>query len=89
MFWSGEFFFFINDCFQDLDNNGDFWNRMEIYCRDLTKTYSDVRSNSDPEEGGSGQRTMQNGRKKKPHKMMKYPVRFENYDCNKVSRLKP
>ena len=91
-----ELFFFLNDCFQDLDNNGDFWNRMEIYCRDLTKTYSDVRiisgpmwkpeveSNSDPEDGGSGQRTMQNGRKKKPHKMMKYPVRLshESYVCN-------
>ena len=22
---------------QDLDNNSDFWNRLEIYCRDLTK----------------------------------------------------
>ena len=22
---------------QDVDNNGDFWNRLEIYCRDLTK----------------------------------------------------
>ena len=30
---------------QDVDNNGDFWNRLEIYCRDLTKkgsTYSQV-----------------------------------------------
>ena len=25
---------------QDVDNNGDFWNRLEIYCRDLTKKES-------------------------------------------------
>ena len=33
---------------QDIDNNGDFWNRTEIYCRDLTKKYSDVRIISGP-----------------------------------------
>ena len=33
---------------QDLDNNGDFWNRMEIFCRDLTNQFSDVRIISGP-----------------------------------------
>ena len=33
---------------QDFDNNGDFWNRTEIYCRDLTKKFSDVRVISGP-----------------------------------------
>jgi DNA/RNA endonuclease G (NUC1) len=30
-------------CFyQDFDNNGDFWNRLEIYCRELTKKFNDI-----------------------------------------------
>lgn len=33
---------------QDFDNNGDFWNRTEIYCRNLTKQFSDVRVISGP-----------------------------------------
>ena len=28
---------------QDVDNNGDFWNRLEIYCRDLTKKVGSFR----------------------------------------------
>ncbi len=37
-------------CFplQDFDNNGDFWNRLEIYCRDLTKKFEDVHVISGP-----------------------------------------
>ncbi len=27
---------------QDADNNGDFWNRLEIYCRDLSMNFADV-----------------------------------------------
>ena len=27
---------------QDLDNNSNFWYRLEAYCRSLTKRYSDV-----------------------------------------------
>ena len=37
-----ESFYLSNIVPQDLDNNRDFWNRLEIYCRDLTKTYKDV-----------------------------------------------
>ncbi len=33
---------------QDFDNNGDFWNRLEIYCRDLTKKFSSVHVISGP-----------------------------------------
>ena len=33
---------------QDFDNNGDFWNRLEIYCRDLTKKFEDVHVISGP-----------------------------------------
>lgn len=33
---------------QDFDNNGNFWNRTEMYCRDLTKQFSDVRVISGP-----------------------------------------
>jgi len=35
-------FFLTNIVPQDLDNNGNYWNRLEIYCRELTKLYSDV-----------------------------------------------
>ena len=34
--------------FQNLDNNGDFWNRLEIYCRDLSKDFDSVRVISGP-----------------------------------------
>ena len=33
---------------QDFNNNGDFWNRTEMYCRTLTKQFSDVRVISGP-----------------------------------------
>ncbi len=69
---------------QDIDNNGDFWNRLEIYCRDLTKEFSDVRIISGPlwkpvetaEPEPEQETSLQNGRKRKPYKMMKYPVNF-------------
>ena len=35
-------FYLTNIVPQDLDNNGGYWNRLEIWCRDLTKNYSDV-----------------------------------------------
>eukprot|EP00088_Acartia_fossae_P055333 TRINITY_DN641_c0_g1_i3.p1 TRINITY_DN641_c0_g1~~TRINITY_DN641_c0_g1_i3.p1 ORF type:complete len:441 (-),score=100.24 TRINITY_DN641_c0_g1_i3:69-1391(-) len=35
-------FYLTNIVPQDLDNNGNYWNRLEIYCRELTKQYSDV-----------------------------------------------
>ena len=33
---------------QDFKNNGGFWNRFEMYCRELTKTYGHVRVISGP-----------------------------------------
>ena len=75
---------------QDFDNNGDFWNRTEIYCRDLTKKFSDVRVISGPvwlpldktkqerfdsnEIAGSQPKVLQNGKIRKPHKIVAYPV---------------
>ena len=35
-------FYLTNIVPQDMDNNGGYWNRLEIWCRNLTKTYSDV-----------------------------------------------
>jgi len=35
-------FYLTNIVPQDLENNGNYWNRLEIYCRDLTKLYQDV-----------------------------------------------
>ncbi|KAK3725332.1 hypothetical protein QZH41_008958, partial [Actinostola sp. cb2023] len=37
-----ETFFLSNIVPQDLDNNANFWYRLESYCRTLTKRYSDV-----------------------------------------------
>ena len=37
-----ETFFLSNVVPQDLDNNANFWYRMEAYCRSLAKRYSDV-----------------------------------------------
>lgn len=33
---------------QDYDNNADFWNRMEMYCRDLTAKFRNVWVTSGP-----------------------------------------
>ena len=79
---------------QDFDNNGDFWNRTEIYCRDLTKKFSDVRVISGPvwlpldkekqekfesiESAGSETKVLQNGRPRKPYKMIAYPIIGKN-----------
>jgi len=35
-------FYLSNIVPQDLDNNGNYWNRLEIYCRELTNQFSDV-----------------------------------------------
>ena len=75
---------------QDFDNNGDFWNRTEIYCRDLTKKYSDVRVISGPlwlpldetkenmiqshKLSNSQPKVLKNGRPQRPHKIVSYPV---------------
>lgn len=79
---------------QDFDNNGDFWNRTEIYCRDLTKKFSDVRVISGPlwlplddtkqdlvrshEIFSSQSKVLQNGKPQKPHKIVAYPVIGKN-----------
>ncbi|XP_071102162.1 nuclease EXOG, mitochondrial-like [Haliotis cracherodii] len=41
-------FYLTNILPQDIDNNGGFWNRFEMYCRDLTKKFKDVRVISGP-----------------------------------------
>jgi DNA/RNA endonuclease G (NUC1) len=54
-----ESFYLSNILPQNLENNSGFWNRLEIYCRDLTKKYKGVRIFSGPlnvptkDEGGS------------------------------------
>lgn len=37
-----ETFFLSNIVPQDFQNNGGYWNLMEIYCRELAKKYQDV-----------------------------------------------
>jgi len=41
-------FFLTNVVPQDIDNNGNYWNRLEIFCRDLVKQFRDVRVISGP-----------------------------------------
>ena len=41
-------FYLSNILPQNLENNGGFWNRLEMYCRDLTKKYKGVRIISGP-----------------------------------------
>lgn len=43
-----ETFFLSNVVPQDLDNNSNFWYRVEAYCRSLAKRYSDVYTVSGP-----------------------------------------
>ncbi|XP_014666655.1 PREDICTED: nuclease EXOG, mitochondrial-like [Priapulus caudatus] len=43
-----ETFYLTNILPQDMDNNSGFWNRLELYCRDLTKRFTDVRIISGP-----------------------------------------
>lgn len=53
-----ETFYLSNIVPQNFQNNAGFWNRFEIYCRELTKKFGDVRVISGPltlsnvEEGG-------------------------------------
>ena len=37
-----ESFYLSNVVPQNFENNAGFWNRFEMYCRDLTKRYSSV-----------------------------------------------
>ncbi|XP_074659448.1 nuclease EXOG, mitochondrial-like [Tubulanus polymorphus] len=37
-----ETFYLSNIVPQNMDNNAGFWNRLEMYCRDLTKNFTDV-----------------------------------------------
>ena len=41
-------FYYTNVVPQDLDNNGNYWNRLEIWCRNLVKQYQDVWITSGP-----------------------------------------
>ena len=63
-----ESFYLSNVVPQNLENNAGFWNRFEIYCRDLTKKYSSVYIISGPlvlpQSDESGK------------KFVKYPVGF-------------
>lgn len=55
---------------QDLDNNANFWYRLEAYCRSLTKRYSNVYIVSGP---------LYLPREQDGKKMITYEVRF--YAC--------
>ncbi|XP_078616416.1 nuclease EXOG, mitochondrial-like isoform X2 [Branchiostoma floridae x Branchiostoma japonicum] len=62
-------FFFSNIVPHDIDNNSGFWNRLEMYCRDLTSRFEDVYVLTGPlylptQEG--------------QQKVVKYPVIGEN-----------
>ena len=63
-----ESFYLSNVVPQNLENNAGFWNRFEMYCRDLTKKYSSVYIISGPlvlpQSDESGK------------KFVKYPVGF-------------
>lgn len=41
-------FYLSNIVPQDIDNNAGFWNRFEMYCRDLTNKFDHVRVFSGP-----------------------------------------
>lgn len=43
-----ETFYFTNILPQNIENNTGFWNRLEIYCRELTEKYKNVRVISGP-----------------------------------------
>ncbi|KAG7167754.1 nuclease EXOG, mitochondrial-like [Homarus americanus] len=43
-----ETFYLTNIVPQNFENNGGFWNRFEIYCRDLTQSFKDVWVTSGP-----------------------------------------
>lgn len=80
-----ETFLLTNIVPQDIKNNGDFWNRLEIYCRELTQKYSDVRVISGPlwlpkEAPHELEPLLGNSeRRRKKHKLMTYPVIGANH----------
>ena len=43
-----ESFYYTNIVPQDLDNNSGFWNRLEMYCRELARRFDDVHVISGP-----------------------------------------
>lgn len=57
-----ETFYLSNIVPQNFENNAGFWNRLEMYCRDLTKSFEDVWVVSGPlvlpEVGDDGKKTM-------------------------------
>jgi hypothetical protein len=64
---------------------------MEIFCRGLTGQFSDVRIISGPMwkpevEENPVEETLLNGKKKKPHKIMKYPVKFAITLCSSMEK---
>ena len=82
-------FYLTNIVPQDIDNNGGYWNRLEMWCRDLTKSYSDVwvisgplwlpetsgqTSEASPDSGGDGKR-----KKKSEVRTISYKVLGNNY----------
>lgn len=83
-------FFLTNVVPQDLDNNGNYWNRLEIYCRNLTDKFKDVYVISGPlwlpkvkqqvqSETGSGDNELKQGRSERPPpKYVEYQVIGKN-----------
>ena len=81
-------FYLTNIVPQDMDNNGGYWNRLEMWCRELTKTYSDVwvisgplwlpevsdQDSDKPDSGGDGKR-----KKKSEVRTISYQVLGNNY----------
>jgi len=77
-------FFLTNIVPQDINNNGGYWNRLEIWCRDLTKSYQDVWVISGPmwlpteseqsEQVGAGDSPGPGRRRKSEVKTVKYSV---------------
>nr|XP_015209550.1 PREDICTED: nuclease EXOG, mitochondrial [Lepisosteus oculatus] len=57
-----ETFYLSNIVPQNIENNGGFWNRLEMYCRDLTKRFDDVWIITGPlvlpEVGADGSKTV-------------------------------
>jgi len=85
-------FYLTNVVPQDMDNNGNYWNRLEIYCRNLTAKFHDVYVISGPlwlpkvklPEGetasdGLGDNEPKNSRRDRPPpKIVEYQVIGEN-----------
>ena len=81
-------FYLTNIVPQDMDNNGGYWNRLEMWCRELTKSYSDVwvisgplwlpemgeQDSETPDSAGDGKR-----KKKAEVRTISYQVLGNNY----------